>query len=141
MIWVKFKLNKLSQVRSSCGGGGRERCQFISGRLKSPRSTSLMLPTQRYKTEVTMLWDVWGRDCGRTYTNKRGERGIFYFYCNISVLISVEVTWERTELETAIMTLPPTEPLSLNNRGERGNIIFLLQYFCINICGGYVGED
>ena len=95
MIWVKFKLNKLSQVRSSSGRGGRERCQFISGRLKSPRSTSLMLPTQRYKTEVAMLWDVWGRDCGGKYTN---------------------------------------------NRGERGNIQFLLQYFCINICGGYMGE-
>ena len=72
--------------------------QFISGGLKSSRSTSFMLATQRCETEVKMFWYVWGGDCGGIYTTE--ERDKIY-------LISVEITWEGNELETAIMTPPP----------------------------------
>ena len=86
--------------------------QFISGRLKSPRSINLMLPTR--ETEVKMFWYVWGGDCGGTYTQqqRRGEEDSI-FIAIISELMSVVIMWEGNELEIAIMTLLPTEPLSL----------------------------
>ena len=73
-----------------------------------------MFPTYRCETEVKMFWHVWGGDCGGTYTkqhSREGEDSIFTAI--ISELVSVVITWEGNGLDTAIMTSPPTVPLSL----------------------------
>ena len=46
-----------------------------------------------------------------TTTEKRVKDSIFTAI--ISELISMVITWEGNELETSILTPPPTEPLSL----------------------------